>query len=62
MSLESVHFTDAANGWAVGRDGTLMHTTDAGETWKHLGLNETERIKRIKVDPRRTDATSGGST
>lgn len=33
----------------------VYRSTDAGETWKHLGLNETERIKRIKVDPRDPD-------
>ena len=33
----------------------LYRSTDAGDTWKHLGLNETERIKRIKVDPRDPD-------
>ncbi len=33
----------------------VYRSTDAGDTWKHLGLNETERIKRIKVDPRDPD-------
>lgn len=33
----------------------VYRSTDGGDTWKHLGLNETERIKRIKVDPRDPD-------
>lgn len=33
----------------------VYRSTDAGDTWKHLGLDETERIKRIKVDPRDPD-------
>jgi photosystem II stability/assembly factor-like uncharacterized protein len=33
----------------------VYRSTDAGETWKHLGLTDTERIKRIKVDPRDPD-------
>jgi photosystem II stability/assembly factor-like uncharacterized protein len=33
----------------------VYRSTDAGETWKHLGLDDTERIKRIKVDPRDPD-------
>lgn len=33
----------------------VYRSTDAGDTWRHLGLNETERIKRIKVDPRDPD-------
>ena len=33
----------------------VYRSTDGGETWKHLGLADTERIKRIKVDPRDPD-------
>ncbi len=29
----------------------VWRSTDAGQTWTHLGLRETERIKRIVVDP-----------
>lgn len=28
-----IHFTDQQNGWAVGYYGTVMKTTDGGETW-----------------------------
>ncbi|HEY7913889.1 MAG TPA: hypothetical protein VIG62_18400 [Blastocatellia bacterium] len=33
----------------------VYRSTDGGETWKHLGLEDTERIKRIIVDPRDPD-------
>ncbi len=29
----------------------VYRSTDAGETWKYLGLADTERIKRIRVHP-----------
>lgn len=37
-ALEGVYFTDASNGWSVGDNGTIMHTTDGGNNWtpKHL--------------------------
>lgn len=31
--LTSVTFTDAKNGWAVGHDAVILHTTDGGTTW-----------------------------
>jgi photosystem II stability/assembly factor-like uncharacterized protein len=33
----------------------VWRSTDGGSTWSHLGLRETERIKRIRVDPRNPD-------
>lgn len=33
----------------------VWRSTDGGGTWTHLGLRETERIKRIVVDPRDPD-------
>ncbi len=34
----------------------VWRSTDGGRTWTHLGLEDTERIKRIVVDPRDPDA------
>jgi len=31
--LTGVSFVDAKNGWAVGHDATILHTTDGGKTW-----------------------------
>jgi len=33
----------------------VWRSTDGGSTWTHLGLENTERIKRIVVDPRDPD-------
>ncbi len=33
----------------------VYRSTDGGNTWTHLGLDDTERIKRIVVDPRDAD-------
>ena len=33
----------------------VYRSTDAGETWKHLGLTDTEKIKRIRVHPNDPD-------
>jgi photosystem II stability/assembly factor-like uncharacterized protein len=32
--LTSVFFADAHEGWAVGHDGVILHSSDAGDTWK----------------------------
>ena len=32
-TLTSVSFADKYNGWAAGHWGTILHTTDGGETW-----------------------------
>lgn len=33
LLLTAVHFIDASQGWAVGHDGVILHSTDAGNTW-----------------------------
>ena len=32
-TLSSIHFPDGKNGWAVGDEGMIIHTTDGGKTW-----------------------------
>jgi photosystem II stability/assembly factor-like uncharacterized protein len=32
-TLTSAYFVDADEGWAVGHDTTVLHTTDGGQTW-----------------------------
>lgn len=34
--LRSVYFLDQNRGWVAGTGGTLLHTTDGGESWKRL--------------------------
>ncbi|MCH7606582.1 MAG: hypothetical protein IH962_05445 [Chloroflexi bacterium] len=33
-NLEDVTFVDPVNGWAVGGGGTVVHTSDGGDTWE----------------------------
>ena len=39
-TLHSIHFTDANNGWAVGDNGTILHTTNGGVTYVRETSNE----------------------
>lgn len=34
LLLTAVHFGDAQHGWAVGHDGVILHSTDAGLSWR----------------------------
>lgn len=34
VDLWDVHFADKNNGWIVGLESTILHTTDGGETWE----------------------------
>lgn len=40
---------------SVGYGWGVYRSVDAGKSWVHLGLKETERIKRIVVDPNNPD-------
>ncbi|MDX1741897.1 MAG: YCF48-related protein, partial [Rhodothermales bacterium] len=33
LDLYDVHFADEMNGWAVGRNSVIVHTTDGGQSW-----------------------------
>src|ERR1041385_373337 len=33
----------------------VYKSTDAGRTWKHAGLDETQAISRIRIDPKNPD-------
>ncbi|HEY9643411.1 MAG TPA: photosynthesis system II assembly factor Ycf48, partial [Coleofasciculaceae cyanobacterium] len=38
-TLADVSFTDAQNGWLVGNNSTLLHTTDGGKSWEQRSLD-----------------------
>jgi len=40
-NLLSVHFTDLQNGWAVGRNATLLRTTNGGTDWTSVAEIQT---------------------
>jgi len=39
----------------IGYGNGIYKSTDAGETWQHLGLEDTRHIGRILIDPRNPD-------
>ena len=64
--LVAVTFPDEKNGWAVGHDGVVLHTADAGQTWtvqldgRKLGAlmvsyYEREAPALTADDPKRAD-------
>jgi photosystem II stability/assembly factor-like uncharacterized protein len=65
--LVAVHFADATHGWAVGHDGVVLHTRDAGKTWTRqldgrragelmLGYYSREAGASLAGDPKRAAA------
>jgi photosystem II stability/assembly factor-like uncharacterized protein len=38
-ALSNLFFSDAQNGWAVGSNGTIIHTSDGGMTWVDQSVN-----------------------
>ena len=33
----------------------IYKSTDAGKTWKHIGLEQTQSVSRIRIDPKNPD-------
>jgi photosystem II stability/assembly factor-like uncharacterized protein len=46
-SLNSVKFTGADTGYAVGREGTVLKTVDAGKTWATLNSGGNEWLSSV---------------
>lgn len=42
IALQKLAFADAHNGWSVGSQGTVLHTSDAGEHWQVTSLGDTQ--------------------
>jgi photosystem II stability/assembly factor-like uncharacterized protein len=53
--LLDVKFVDALEGWAVGDEGTILHTTDGGRRWQNERSPTTHALERIFF----TDRTHG---
>src|SRR5690348_8339199 len=43
---------DLVTGGAINEGNGVYRSTDAGQTWRHLGLDATKQIPSILVDPR----------
>ena len=54
-TLTAVSFTDANTGTAVGRGGTILHTTNGGATWVSQSSGTTEYLLGVSF----TDANTG---
>lgn len=54
VTLTSVFFASEKEGWIVGHSGIVLHSTDAGETWKKQ-LDGIQAAKRV-ADLARNDA------
>ena len=47
-----VYVAAMGNLWADGGESGLFKTTDAGKTWKNVGLKDTQHIGALIIDPR----------
>ena len=45
--LYGVHFLDAQEGWAVGSQGTVLHTKDGGATWDNLRQATLDTVRDV---------------
>jgi photosystem II stability/assembly factor-like uncharacterized protein len=55
--LTGVAFGDSSHGWAVGHDGMILATTDAGATWSRQKADESDET--VFLDVLFTDAVHG---
>ena len=53
--LGSVYFVDANNGYVVGDFGTILKTTNAGNTWQYQTSGTVENLHSVRF----TDANNG---
>src|SRR5690606_10197714 len=47
--LHSVSFIDDNNGWAAGRQGKILHTTNGGSTWSPQNSGTTKDLNKIHM-------------
>jgi PKD repeat protein len=55
VTLSGIAMANANVGWAVGEGGTILHTTDGGQTWSAQNSGTHLGLKRVKF----LDATTG---
>lgn len=46
-TLNGVYFADRNIGWAVGNNGTIIHTADGGDSWAHQDSRTTEHLNSV---------------
>jgi len=47
--LNSVSFIDDNNGWAVGRQGKIVHTTNGGSTWSEQNSGTSKDLNKVHM-------------
>ncbi|WP_020472747.1 YCF48-related protein [Zavarzinella formosa] len=45
--LRGIQFVDENEGWAVGDDGLILHTIDAGKTWEHQHAGTRASLRAV---------------
>ncbi|MCF6341953.1 MAG: YCF48-related protein [Bacteroidales bacterium] len=61
VTLNDVFFTDSQTGWAVGNDGTIVNTTDGGQTWAPQASGTTEILRAVFFIDANTGWAVGGT-
>lgn len=64
LLLTAVHFPDPNNGWAVGHDGVILHSDDAGKNWsKQLDGSDISQLMLIwaEAEVARLEAASAAA-
>lgn len=52
--LRAIHFADAETGWIGGSGGTLLKTSDGGESWRHVPKFTSDTILEIVFTDKNT--------
>jgi photosystem II stability/assembly factor-like uncharacterized protein len=47
-TLNGMYFISSTNGWAAGENGTLLRTTDGGQTWKQQFAGTFEDLQHVR--------------
>src|SRR5262245_52598677 len=46
--LHAIHFVDAKEGWAVGDEGVVWHSIDAGKTWERQATGTRASLRSVQ--------------
>ncbi len=60
--LNDVFFANSQTGWAVGNSGTILNTTNGGQTWSTQTSSATQEIRAVFFIDASTGWAVGGST
>lgn len=61
-TLNDLFFTDNQNGWVVGINGTILHTTNGGATWQLQNSGSTEPLQCVFFANNSIGWAAGGSS